>query len=121
MNQNLPKKEKLKSSKAIEKLFLEGKSIVKFPLKVLFLHSASSEVNQVAFAVPKRNFKKAVTRNRIKRQLREAYRLNKECLADNNGKKFALLFLYIGKEKPLYLQLEKSIQHLLKSITNEDT
>ncbi|WP_100802734.1 ribonuclease P protein component [Ulvibacter sp. MAR_2010_11] len=119
MNFRLPKHEKLKSRKTIEALFLEGKSLTKFPVKVFYLPLENLETFQAAFAVPKRNFKSAVTRNRIKRQLRETYRLQKEVLRANNGPKFALLFLYISKDKPQYVTLEASMRFLLKLLANE--
>ena len=107
------KHEKLKSRKVIELLFSEGKSVSKFPVKLFYLPLEEAKVTQATFAVPKRNFKLAVTRNRIKRQLREAYRLHKHMLSEENGRKFALLFLYIGKDKPQYAQLEASVSKLI--------
>ena len=119
MSQTFPKHEKLKSRKTIERLFTEGKSFKKCPVKVFFIEVENAEYTQAAFAVPKRNFKLAVQRNHIKRKLREAYRLNKEQLIINNGKKFALLFLYLGKENPDYSFLEQSVVSLLKKISYE--
>ncbi len=119
MSLRFPKQEKLKSKKTIEALFLEGKSISKFPVKVFYLPIDNSEVSKAAFAVPKRSFKQAVTRNRIKRQLRESYRLHKQMLTANNGPSFALLFLYISKDEPQYDLLESSMKALFKSIRDE--
>lgn len=99
---------------------MEGKTHSKFPIKVFFVSEENGENSQVAFAVPKRNFKSAVDRNRVKRQLREAYRLNKQMLAEINGKKFVMLFLYLGKTKPQYAELEKAMVKLLKKLNNED-
>jgi len=78
------------------------------------------DINLAAFAVPKRNFKSAVDRNRIKRQLREAYRLNKHLLDEIHGKKFVMLFLFLGKVKPQYSELEKAMVKLLKKLCDED-
>lgn len=113
MDFRFPKKEKLKSRKLIEQLFAEGESLKKFPVQLLYI-ATENETHRAAFAVPKKNFKSAVTRNRIKRQMREAYRLQKELINQKSGKKFALLFLYISKDKPQYDQLFSSIGSLLK-------
>lgn len=119
MSLSFPRSEKLKSSKTIKRLFEGGKSYTKFPLKVLYLEVPEQQTTQATFAVPKRNFKLAVTRNRIKRQMREAYRLHKQEVTNKNGKKFALLFLYLSKDKPQYVQLEKASKALLKKIKDE--
>ena len=119
MNQKLPKSQKLKSAKTIENLFLEGKTHSKFPIKIFFLPTENLETHLAAFAVPKRNFKLAVERNRVKRQLREAYRLNKHLLDEIHGKKFVMLFLFLGKIKPQYAELDKAMVKLLKKLGNE--
>ncbi|WP_026451852.1 ribonuclease P protein component [Aequorivita capsosiphonis] len=123
MNQKFPKTEKLKSAKTIESLFLEGKTYSKYPIKVFFLPKPclptkreNLETNLAAFAVPKRNFKSAVDRNRVKRQLREVYRLNKHLFEEINDKKYVMLFLYLGKVKPQYFTLEKAMENLLKKL-----
>jgi ribonuclease P protein component len=120
MSHKFPKTEKLKSRKTIELLFSEGKSVTKFPVKLIYLPSEAL-TTQVAFAVPKRNFKLAVTRNRIKRQLREGYRLQKQHLLHNNGPTFALLFLYLSKDKVPYEKMEASIKLLLKKLHDENS
>jgi len=119
VDQNFPKSEKLKSSKTIASLFSDGKSFSKYPLKVFFLPKENTETHLAAFAVPKRNFRSAVARNRIKRQLREAYRLNKNIIENVNGKKFAMLFLYLGKTQPPYSKLDAAMMKLLNSMSDE--
>ena len=116
MNFRFPKSEKLKSKKAIELLFTEGKSITNYPVKVFYLPSDTIKKSQAAFAVPKRNFKTAVDRNRIKRQLREAYRLQKHLLKNEGDLKFTFFFLYIGNEKLSYSKIESSVKTLIKKI-----
>lgn len=119
MNHKFPKSEKLKSSKTIESLFLEGKTHFKYPIKVFFLSKENLEANLAAFAVPKRKFKLAVDRNRVKRQLRETYRLNKHTIEEGSGTKFVQLYLYLGKAKPQYQELEKAMKYLLKKLNEE--
>ncbi len=120
MNQSFSKTQKLKSRKTIARLFDEGKTVTKFPIKVFYLPQQDHLENQAAFAVPKRNFKLAISRNRIKRQLREAYRLKKETLESNTNTKFALLFLYLGKTNVPYAQIEKAVTVLLKKLADEN-
>ena len=116
MSAKFPKKERLKSKKIIDRLFLEGNTLMRFPLKLIYLKtplSANTKV-QVAVAVPKRSFGKAVTRNRIKRLMRESYRLNKAPVFNNLEGSFAFLFLYIGKEMPTFKEVERSMLALFK-------
>lgn len=77
----LAKSERLKNKKAIEKLFQEGKSLYKFPLKIFYTiqdNDAQGLQFKMGVSVPKSKFKKAVQRNRLKRVIREAYR-HKKC------------------------------------------
>lgn len=114
MTLTFPKHEKLKSRKAIKQLFEEGKAVTKYPVKLLYVPAANQEHTQAGFAVPKRNFKSAVTRNQIKRIMREGYRLQKEAFLAEKDKKFSLLFIYIGKETLPYKTIEKAIKGTLK-------
>lgn len=119
MNFKFPKQEKLKSRKAIKQLFEDGKGISKYPIKLLYLPSQNADYNQAGFAVPKRNFKLAVTRNKLKRLLREAYRLHKTEIFENHGTNFVILFIYVGKTEVPYTTIEKAVVKLLKKLNDE--
>lgn len=116
VNYKFPKENRLKSPKTIEKLFSEGKTISKYPIKI-FYFIEDAEMSLAAFAVPKRNFKSAVDRNRIKRQLRESYRLNRDIIFREDIPKFKMLFLYLGKKKPSYSEIDKAIMDLLNKLS----
>ena len=108
--------EKLKSKKLIDQLFSEGNSISNYPIKLIYLQTELpfDVPIQTGVTVPKKNFKSAVKRNRIKRLLRESYRLNKATVFNNSEGNFAFLILYLGKEMPSYPEMEKGMQLILK-------
>lgn len=99
------KKEKLKSRKQLQVLFSSGHTLLHFPVKVFYTLAATPLDNRIKAGVgaSSRQYKKAVQRNRIKRLLREAYRLNKgplhQFLAQHN-QQLVVFFLYIDKQLP---------------------
>jgi len=111
-----PKKEKLKSKKLIDALFKEGKTLSGYSLKLVYLkvETPTDAKFKTGVAVPKKNFKSAVKRNRIKRLMRESFRLNKHMVFNNSEGNFAFLFLYLGKEMPTYLEVEKGMLFILQ-------
>lgn len=114
MDVTFSRKEKLKSKKMIEALFESGQSVSAFPLRMVYLPIAVDEdiPAKVGVSVSKRNFKHAVDRNRIKRLLREAYRLNKSEYFNNISTKYALMILYLGKDKPEFVTVETKMKLL---------
>jgi ribonuclease P protein component len=116
------KAERLCSKKIIDKLFLEGKSVFSFPLKIGYLETPlpSSFPVQAAFTVGKRNFKRAVQRNLIKRRMREAYRLNKSNFyTEFEEKQVAVFFIFTGKTIPEYKQIEAAVKKGMKKLLSE--
>ena len=111
MSFTYPKTEKLKSKITIGLLFSEGKSVSKYPLRLVFIPLENSEEKlQFGVSVSKKNFKNAVDRNYFKRVLRECYRLNKHLIHENLDKPYAIMFFYQTKDRLSYQEInEKTI------------
>jgi len=109
-----PKEEKLKSRSLIKTLFDEGESIKAYPILIKYL-KIEHQTHQIGVSVSKRKFNRAVDRMRIKRQMREAYRLNKMTL-DSSTKKYALMITYIGKHKTDTELVHNKIKSLLNHL-----
>lgn len=127
MNFTYPKSEKLKSKKTIDLLFSKGKSVSKYPLRLVYIEcdfdtteSKEFEAEQkikMGISVSKKYFKRAVDRNYFKRLLREAYRLNKHLLIDHLEKPHAFMFFYQSNDRLSYQEIEiKTIQLFEKCI-----
>ena len=115
------KKEKLKSRKLIEKLFAEGSTFLVFPIKVVFLIVDEPMDNpiKVGVSASSKKFKNAVDRNRIKRLIKENYRLNKLPLHDylsETNKQVAVFFMYIDKALPENALLQRKMPILIDKL-----
>jgi ribonuclease P protein component len=88
------KSERLSQEKLIQELFDKGSSFYLYPFKVFFLPAATP--SQMLVSVPKSLFKRAVDRNKIKRRVREGYRLNKAHFTSD--KSFLIAYIYTAKE-----------------------
>ncbi|HEY0030728.1 MAG TPA: ribonuclease P protein component [Bacteroidia bacterium] len=109
--QTFSKNERLCSKVLIERLVENGRSFNNFPLRISWLPIAeSSSPVKIVISVSKRKFKRAVDRNRIKRQIREAYRKEKQKVYDVLGeKKILLMLVYTAKTKIEYKEIEEKI------------
>ncbi|MDD2196380.1 MAG: ribonuclease P protein component [Bacteroidales bacterium] len=122
-----PKQEKLCSKKSIETIFSTGINQFYYPYKVLYLPSAIIDefpFAQVMFVVPKRKFKRAVDRNRIKRKMREAYRLNKHLLEEwciKNNTHIKLVVMYVASSHENFNAHQKAIQCIFSTIEKDLT
>jgi ribonuclease P protein component len=106
-------------------LFSSGSSVNAYPLKLTFLET-KTELQfpvQAMFVVPKRNFKKAHDRNRIKRRMREYYRLNKKNLYEQlnqKGQKYILAFIFTGKKEEEYPAIGAAFDKLFEKMLKQN-
>lgn len=120
----LPKKERLNSRLLIEKLFSGGgKSLPAYPLRIVYMpiEEESRPTASILISVPKKRFKRAVKRNRVKRQIREAYRKHKDMLLDTlnaSGKKAIIAFIWLDNNLHSSQEVEEKVKHLLQ-LTSE--
>jgi len=127
MNFSYPKTEKLKSRTTINLLFSEGKSVSKYPLRLVYRKAdLNFDANsKMGVSVSKKYFKKAVDRNYYKRVLRETYRLNKHLLMDNLPEPYVFMFFYQTKDRLSYEEINtKTVQlfeKFLLQIKNEES
>lgn len=120
MKLTLGKLERLKSEKIISCLFnKEGESFAIYPLRIIWMVTTLDTPFPAQFtvSVSKKRFKKAVDRNSIKRQIREAYRLNKLPIytqLEQQQQQVAIMILYTGKDKLSYSEIEERMQRIIK-------
>jgi ribonuclease P protein component len=121
-----PKTLRLKSEKSVSCLFERGKSHFLAPMRLLWgiNENSVSPLPKVGFSVSKKNFKRAVDRNLLKRRMREAYRLNKEILLNNPNQIPAgleIMLSYSSQEIKSYQIIEASMIILLQIIIRDIT
>lgn len=121
----LCKAERLNSKIRIGKMFEGGasKSFSIFPMRVVYMPVEEGEAPaSILVSVSKRRFKRAVRRNRVKRQIREAYRKNKELLTDGlqqRGQHLAVAFIYLSDELVTTAELEAKMKIALSRISEK--
>ncbi|MDP2159494.1 MAG: ribonuclease P protein component [Flavobacterium sp.] len=121
MSFNYPKHEKLKSQKHIDLLFSEGKSVSKYPLRLVYVpvELEKNEQLKIGVSVSKKHFKNAVNRNHYKRLLRECYRLNKNILLENLDKTYAIMFFYQSKDAMNFKEMNEKTVLLFEKFIKE--
>ena len=114
------KTERLNGTKRIDALFKDGKSFICYPLRVIYIiHEQSSKAGcSILVSVPKKRIKKAVHRNRIKRLIRESYRLNKQLIdsASIQDNSIEVAFIYVKDTPSEFLDIQKAMQKALNQI-----
>lgn len=116
--------QRIKREKEIEALFQSGKALSVFPLRLIWLvvPKTDSEFDiQAGFSAPKRRFKRATDRNRIKRMLREQFRLNRQLLEGSipAGKKLQIFLLFTGPTIPETVLVKESLVKALVQLKSK--
>lgn len=120
-----PKREHIVSTRLIETLFGSGsQSMAAYPLRAVFRlapRQLSGVPVQVLLSVPKKRFKHAVDRNRVKRQVREAYRCHKQLLSDSvvEGKELLIAFIWLSDRHCPTEEVEKRVVSILQRIAKK--
>jgi len=118
------KPEHLCGEKRITRLYTQGEAFIAYPMRVVYLLEAKSETesSSVLVSVPKKRFKRAVKRNRLKRLMREAYRLNKQILLDKLAEKqlqIHVSFNYVSDDELDYATIEKKMKLSLQKLIDK--
>ncbi len=120
------KKERIVSGRLIETLFGKGdsQSVAAYPLRAVFMQTDRQEGHapvQILISVPKKRFKHAVDRNRVKRQIREAYRLHKQLLSEATpeDKELLIAFIWLSDRHCATSEIEKRVVSILQRIAKK--
>lgn len=125
MDARLTRKERLRGKSAIDNLFSKGKSFAAFPLRAVYTIVPAKEGNpevSLLVSVSKKRFKRAVKRNRVKRLIKETFRLKKNIIAQSlkeSGNHVHLAILYLDKVIPEYQVFDIRMKELLEKVSSE--
>ncbi|HTB06718.1 MAG TPA: ribonuclease P protein component [Bacteroidia bacterium] len=119
----LRKTERLYEKKAIDNLFEDSKQVNMPPLRLLWKmeEKTGASETRAAFSVPKRNFKRAVDRNLLKRRMREAHRKHKSLLNDviKGNKQCNMMYIYMSRSIASYEEIESKLVLTLQRVIKE--
>jgi len=121
----LSKKERISSKKEIDLLFTGGNSFVVYPLRIVYVEHHCEEISDesavsIMVNIPKKKFRRAVKRNRLKRMIKESYRLNKTDLIGKMAscsKRISIAFLYLPDNEKTYPEIASAVREALKTLS----
>ena len=126
MDATLSRDERLRSKRALERLFGQGKGGFVYPFRYIYLagdaaasgdsQPADNQPAQVLFTVPKRFHKRANKRNLLRRRTREAYRLNKSLLTAGGVRGANIALIYSVKDVADYKRIENAVRKIISQI-----
>lgn len=124
MTNTLPKSERLFLRDNIRTLFSSGsKSVPRYPVRMVYRFVEESETPAaILVSVPKKHFKRAVKRNRVKRQIREAYRKHKDIIVpklEAAGRRVSIAFVWMSDELSESALVEEKITDLLNILSEK--
>ena len=123
----LTKKERISSKKEIDLLFTEGNSFIVYPLRIVYIEHNCKEISDksaasIMVSISKKKFKSAVKRNRLKRLIKESYRLNKNDFIEKittQFKRISIAFLYLSDEEKPYAEIESAVRKALETLSTK--
>ncbi len=114
------KEQRVTGAKRVDAIFASVRCFISYPLRIVYLQHEQSLINKcsILVSVPKKRIKKAVHRNRIKRLIRESYRLNRELInnIDISEQSLDIAFIYVKDTASDYVEIQKAMQKALKQI-----
>ena len=124
MDTRLTREERLRGKSAIDRLFSEGRSLAVFPLRAVYAVVSVPDMPEISLlvSVSKKRFKRAVKRNKVKRLIKETFRLKKNIAVEKlkeDGKQIHLAILYLDKEIPPYRTFDTRMEELLKRVVSD--
>ena len=112
-----PKSSRLKSSLLIKEVVQQGRSVFCYPIKCFYMESAEcADSPKIAFLVSKRRLRHATARNRVKRLMRESYRLHRCELSLPESKSLAFCWMFVGTEIPDFPQVESAASRIFQDL-----
>ena len=116
MSHTFTKSERLCSFNEINSLVKDGTALFLYPFRAVY-QAKEGSTNCILVSVPKKNFKRAVHRNLLKRRIRESYRINKELLVTAENQCVNVMFVYVGKDVLEYRYIETKLKDVLGKIS----